>query len=500
MPDPAALTGLVLTDPDARPFHGRIGFEDNRIASIRPLDSPSSDPRFIVPGLIDSHTHPLELGLKRLFTSLETATSIADVLARLQDGIETGRASGVLFGLNLNPDQLAEHRYPHRTELDSIESNVPMLVYRVDGHSAVVNTAGLELVQSDLLVHPANGLDPETGVLRGRAYEQASRRFKRLLAPDTIHRALHLAAQAAAEQGVTTIGALVGTDDLDETGWRGILDSLADMEVHAVPFLQTRNVNMVHRFGLPRIGGCLLVDGSFGSHTAALSHDYSDAPDNNGICYFDDDELSVFIQQAHTNDLQTAVHAIGDRAVDQVVRCHERIKPEADMNPLRHRIEHAELLDPDLVRRIANLGLVLGIQPAFEARWGGPERLYARRLGSRWRRTNPWRDLLDAGVVLAGGSDAPITPINPLAGIRAATGHPNQEQRVKGSEALAMFTTAAAYSLGIDQKTGRLAPGMTADVTVLSDDPRTAPDCRVLETWCGGRCLYRRNEEARSRP
>ena len=500
MPSPAELTGYILTDPDARPFPGRIEFRNARIASIQPLSSPPPDRQFMISGLIDSHTHPLELGLERLFTNLETATSIAEVLARLREGVETGRTSGVLFGLNLDPDRLAEHRYPYRAELDSIENDIPVLVYRVDGHSAVVNTAGLALIAPDPLVHPASGLDPETGVLRGRTYEQASRRFKRLLEPNTIHQALSLAAQAAARQGVTTIGALVGSDDLDTAGWRGLLDSLAGLEIHAVPFLQTRRVGLVRRFGLPRIGGCLLVDGSFGSHTAALNHDYTDAPGNNGICYFDDDELSAFIQQAHSNNLQSAVHAIGDRAVDQTVRCHERIKPETHLNPLRHRIEHAELLDPDLAGRIADLGLVLGVQPSFEARWGGPERLYARRLGLRWRRTNPWRDLLDAGVVLAGGSDAPITPINPLAGIRAAIGHPNPEQRVKGDEALAMFTTAAAYSLGIDEETGRLTPGMAADVAVLSDDPRTARDCRVLETWCGGRCLYRRDEATRIRP
>ena len=110
-------------------------------------------------------------------------------------------------------------------------------------------------------------------------------------------------------------------------------------------------------------------------------------------------------------------------------------------NPLRHRIEHAELLAPALIgRNWPGSALSSASSPRSRRRWGGPDRMYSRRLGERWRRTNPFRCLLDSGVALAGGSDAPITPIDPVAGIRAAINHPNPDQRVTGLEALAMFT------------------------------------------------------------
>ena len=142
---------------------------------------------------------------------------------------------------------------------------------------------------------------------------------------------------------------------------------------------------------------------------------------------------------------------------------------------------------------------MLGVQPAFEAFWGGPDRLYNRRLGARWQHTNPFNSLLDSGVTLAGGSDSPITPIDPLAGIRAAIDHPNAGQRVTAGQALAMFTSAAAYSLGLEGRAGCLRPGMDADFTVLSADPRTSSGCEVIATLRAGKSIYE-NKKLSERP
>jgi hypothetical protein len=172
--------------------------------------------------------------------------------------------------------------------------------------------------------------------------------------------------------------------------------------------------------------------------------------------------------------------------VEQVVRSHESFLPA---NPLRHRIEHAELLNPDQIRRIAGLGLVLGVQPAFEAAWGGPGRMYQSRLGSRWLATNPYRELLAAGVVLAGGSDAPITPVDPIAGIRAAVNHPVAQHRVRELDACRMFTDRAAYALGLEQRKGSLAPGHDADFVVLSDNPLQTVDLSVVRAFRQGQEL-----------
>jgi hypothetical protein len=330
-----------------------------------------------------------------------------------------------------------------------------------------------------------------TGVLRGEAYEKASRMFKHKLSPEPVREALRLAGNQAAAQGATTIGALVGVEDTTDDEWRVLLDGLAVMAVRTVPFLQTWEVEVPRRFGLKQAGGCLLIDGSFGSRTAALSQNYADAPGNNGASYVSDEKLLTFLRSAADAGLQTAVHAIGDRAVEQVVLCHEQLAVAGSGNPLRHRIEHAELLNDSLIRRISRLALVLGVQPAFEAEWGGPYRMYARRLGERWRSTNPYRRLLESGVTLAGGSDAPITPIDPVAGIRAAMRHSNHLENVNGEQALAMFTSAAAFSLNQERVCGSIETGKDADFTVLTADPRSGDDCRVVATFRSGKCIFR---------
>ncbi|MEO0078917.1 MAG: amidohydrolase [candidate division WOR-3 bacterium] len=473
---------------------GSLVIEQSRIAAVEPAQGTTSN-AWILPGLIDAHLHPLEVGLELLFANLAGARTIVEVLDRLAEHRAAAAESGMMLGFNLEPDDLVERRYPCRIELDQVMSDVPMLVYRVDGHSAVTNTAGLALLS------PLNALGTEvdshgepTGVLRGPAYEQASRRFKRRLPPELVRESLLRCGQEAVRQGVTTIAALIGTEETTGDELQVMLDALASGLPRAVPFVQTWNHEVVLEFGLDRIGGCLLIDGSFGSHTAALKREYADAAGNLGMAFVTDEKLVSFLRRSEELRLSTAFHAIGDRAVEQVVRCHERI----GRSSLRHRIEHAELLNPGLIERIARLKLVLGVQPAFEATWGGPDRMYSCRLGERWRLTNPFRSLIQAGVVLAGSSDAPITPICPLAGIRAALEHPNAEQRVTPEQALAMFTRNAAFSLGLEREVGRLAPGFSADLTILTGDPRNMPDCRVAATCQGGNWVFKDNNLLKS--
>jgi hypothetical protein len=488
------VTGSTIVDASTQPKPATLVF-DTRVKAV--LDAPgSSTAGVIVPGLIDSHTHPLEAGLQVLFTNLSGASSVAEVQERLGTHRRDAQEHGMMLGFNLEPDRLRERRYPTRHELDSVVPEVPVFMYRVDGHSAVTNTAGLQLVLTNYAGVRPPGMEGDcngrpTGVLRGEAYEKASRVFKHKLAPEPVREALRLTGNQAAAQGVTTIGALVGVQDTTDDEWRVLLDGLEAMAVRAVPFLQTWDIEAPRRFGLKQAGGCLLIDGSFGSHTAALSQAYSDAPGNNGTCYVSDEKLLSFLRAAAAAGMQTTVHAIGDRAVEQVVRCHEQLAEAGSGNPLRHRIEHVELLNDSLIDRIARLGLVLGVQPAFEAEWGGPDRMYAKRLGERWRSTNPHRRLLDAGVILAGGSDAPITPIDPISGIRAAMKRPNQLETVSGKQALAMFTSAAAFSLNRERVCGSIEVGKDADLTVLTVDPRSDHDCRVVATFRSGRCIFR---------
>ncbi len=485
-----SFEGLLIIDAKSKPFPGRLIVEGEKITATIPT-AESKPQCYIAPGFIDAHTHPLETGLGMIYPDFSAARSIADVLEILKTSIERMPDSPIYLGFNLEPDRLKEHRYPYRRELDRLNNQVPVLIYRVDGHSAAVNSKALEaLPETDYPGVEFDGAGKPTGVVRGKAYELLSANWKRLLPLEIIREAINFTARTAFRNGVVALGALVGSNELTENEWALLLDALGSAPIKMIPFLQTWKVEVAQQFSLSRIGGCLLVDGSFGSHTAALFADYADAIGYQGVLYQEDSKIIDFLLRAIKMKLQTAFHAIGDRAVSQIVRCHEQVACQTLKEHLRHRIEHAELLSSDLVKRIAALDLIVCVQPSFEIAWGGPQGMYAKRLGERWRYTNPYRTLFDNKIVVAGGSDAPITPINPLHGIYAAMNLPNESQRLTGPEALALFTENAAYSLGIENVTGRLESGMEANFVILSGDPRTDFSARILATYYRGQMLF----------
>ncbi|MGQ9679075.1 MAG: amidohydrolase [bacterium] len=482
----AVFDGIIIANAKSRAIPGSIIVEGEKITAVLPSAEIKQN-FYITPAFIDSHTHPLETGLGMIYPDFSSANSIADVLDILSASIIQMHDVPVVLGFNLDPDRLKEHRYPYRRELDRLTNKKPVMIYRVDCHSAAINSKALEVVsETNCAGVELDGAGKPTGVVRGITYETLSEKLKRLLPHEIVQKAVDLTAQMALRNGVIALGAMVGADNYTENEWRILLDSLSKAPIRMIPFLQTWNVKIAELFSLSRIGGCLLLDGSFGSHTAALSEDYADAPGYRGMLYQNDSRIVKFLQEAQKMNLQTAFHAIGDRAIEQIVRCHEMVEYKTSFGSPRHRIEHAELLSAALIKRIAQLGLVVSVQPTFETIWGGAEGMYARRLGNRWRNTNPYRTLLDNKIVVAGSSDAPITPLDPLRGIHAAINLPNEDQRLTASEAMLLFTENAAYSLGIENFTGRLAPGMEANFVILTADPREIADCQILATCYRG--------------
>jgi len=226
--------------------------------------------------------------------------------------------------------------------------------------------------------------------------------------------------------------------------------------------------------GLPRIGGCISVDGAFESHTAALFEPYEDEPDNYGILNFTQEQISGFVLEAHQAGLQAAFHCEADRAVEQVLHGYERALRVFPRKDHRHRIEHFELPTESQMERAARAGILAAMQPSFLPAFffrDGLER-YERFLGrARLKRIHPYRTMLSYGVLMAGGSDSPVTQIDPLSGIEAAATHPHADERLTVPEAIKMFTiNAAKFAFEEDQK-GSIEPGKAADLVVLSEDP-----------------------------
>lgn len=485
-----SLTGYLIPTPSATAFPGKIIIDNGKIAALVPLERCESD-NFILPGFIDSHAHPIEYGLTKFFPDLSPARSVSEALELLSEALKQKAELPLLLAFNFDPEQIREHRYLYRRELDRLTRTKPIFVYRVDGHSGIANTLALHMLSLQMPEGiEFDGAGNPTGLVFGPAYEALSCKIKRQLPTEVLTTALRLTAKDAAQNGITTMAAMVGSPEMEESEWQIILNALECAEVRMVPFIQTWNVELARQFKLSRIGGCLLLDGSLGSHTAALSDEYADVPGFSGILYQSDSKILEFIRHASCLKLQTAFHAIGNRAIEQLVRCHEQLGGQTKESS-RHRIEHAELLCPELINRISKLKLILCVQPAFELLWGGPNNMYAKRLGNRWSMTNPYRTLFKSGIIVAGGSDAPVTPLNPLFGIRAATSLPNVSERLNEADALALFTNNAAYSLKMEDRIGSLKPGMEADLVIASADPRINTQARIIATFRSGKMIYR---------
>ncbi len=445
--------------------------------------------KYIIPGFIESHMHILGTGLQYLFPNFTDASSLEQVFDLLLDARTKNKELKFMLGYNFEPGNIKEKRYPSRTELDHVIKDIPVLIYRVDGHSAAINTKGLELAYGGKFEEgiEIDAYKVPTGIVRGQAFEYAAKRFRKFLNPDIRIQALVIACEQAVKKGITTMVGMIGSDEPEDDSVELLFKIKDKLPIEVIPFFQTQKLDRVISMGLSRIGGCILIDGSFGSHTAALSKDYSDEPGNKGTLYFDDDRLLNFLKQASGVNLQIAVHAIGDRAINQVVRCYEKFMTE---NRLRHRIEHAELLNNDLIERIARLGLILSVQPAFEHFWGGKDKMYAERLGQRYMRTNSYRKLIDNRITLCGGSDSPITSLDPLLGIKSAVNHPNSEHRISIKEAMQIFTKNGAYAIFKENEIGMLKSGFSADFLILSADPFQTLDFQILEVYKAGKKIY----------
>jgi predicted amidohydrolase YtcJ len=305
----------------------------------------------------------------------------------------------------------------------------------------------------------------------------------------------------AMRRGITTLHALDG-GDLGPGDTRVIWHHRDRLPIRVVCYNQSMDLEEVRELGLPRVGGCICSDGAFEAHTAALFEPYADQPDNYGTLTFSQEVMDDFIRDAHRSGRQVAVHCESERSIEQVLWAMEkaiRAFPRADH---RHRIEHLELPTANQIHRMAAAGIMAAMQPAFIPAFIGAAdlSLYEVLLGrTRLKRVHPYRTLLDAGVPICGGSDSPVTPYNPLAGIQAAVAHPNPDERVSLTEALRMFTTTAAWSAFEEDVKGCIAVGKLADLVVLAEDPYQLPadaigDIVVQGVCIGGRWYWTKEE------
>jgi predicted amidohydrolase YtcJ len=304
----------------------------------------------------------------------------------------------------------------------------------------------------------------------------------------------------AASRGVTCVHEMAIPDKRGRRDVEVLLAQQPDLPVDLVTYIADRDLPWVIDRGQSRIGGDLFLDGSIGARTAALIDPYVDAEGSGDLAY-DDDELAEFLHNVHLAGFQSGLHVIGDAAIAQALRVWGRVYGSLDsrgrrhFRARRHRLEHFEMASRHQVEQAAALGLAISVQPAFDAFWGHGNGMYERRLGQEraWS-MNPFRSIMARGLELGGGSDSPVTPLDPMLGVWALENHHDPAQRFSREEAFRLFMVGAAR-LGHLEKKGRLEPGAAADLAAYDDDPFEVEDTRDLRpvlTVSRGRDVFAR--------
>jgi predicted amidohydrolase YtcJ len=479
--DPAQPAASTLLVRDGRIVAvGDRGDVEGRIDDCRVLDLQGQT---VVPGFIDSHVHFTWTGIRPFTVDLADASTAGDVLARLTERVTMTAPGALILAQGLEAPAC-----PRIDELDRIAPSNPVLLQGSTGHFAVANTPMLRRLD---LTAGAPGLEPD-GRLAGAANTRAAWRVPAEFAAEAgWERVFGGAAEAALSVGITTLHALEGEDRAEDPAVVALLALAPRLPVRVVVYYQTMDVDAALRLDLPRIGGCIWIDGDFTPHTAALQEPYADEPTTCGCLYFDDATVDSFVERAHRAGLQIALHCVGDAAVAQVLRAYRRalgLAPRADH---RHRIEHFEVYDATLLQEARTLGVHVALQPPFDGYFGGIT-TNARFLGAeRARRADPIRTFVEHGIPIGGGSDCPVTPLGPLYGIHCAVNHSNPAERISPERALELFTIDNARLAFEEADKGTIEVGKLADFTVLGADPRAVPpetirDIPVTMTIVGG--------------
>ena len=434
----------------------------------------------VVPGFIDSHTHILPAGLYALGADLSGASSLDEVFSLIRNALDSPRTEQP-FACVFDETRLRENRFPTLDELDAVTGDKPFYITRIDLHSMMVNSAFLKK-------YDVRGGSP---LIRARAYDAMVKRLGKEIPFEEKRRGLREMEKKAFRAGVTALHSMEGVED-DFENIDALLELQGQTPLDILVYPQVMDLDGVLKRNLPRIGGCILIDGSLGSRTAAISSAYADAPGESGRLYLDDETLFSFMRRAHDAGLQMSFHAIGDRAVHQLIRGYSLLGRDAQK---RHRIEHAILVDEKDFDTMAELGLWLDFQPMFHEYWGKPGGLYEQRLGkTRAGGINRIKTAAKKGIPFALGSDCNVTPLDPLGGIAAAVDHPVPGECLSVEEAVRGFTLYAAEIGHTEERLGSIAPGKRADFVLLSDNIFTQKNIRditVRATFIAGECVFR---------
>jgi predicted amidohydrolase YtcJ len=529
------INGNVYTANEKRPHAEAVAVKDDRIifvgsnadakkyqgANTRVIDLHGGT---VVPGLTDAHYHFIGVGQREMNLNLEGITNLQDFLAKVKTRVDQAKPGEWVTGRGWIETFWTPPVFPTRFDLDKISPNNPVFLTRADGHGAVANSAALKIgnVTKDTK-DPFGGQilrDKETGEPVGMLLDNAQ--------------GLVTSHIPARTEGDTDQAIILANKRSIELGWTqvqdpgGSYDDIAHYQkLYGEGKLKIRIYKAVYGPGPPArrllsegpiieaFGNRLNVraikvvsDGALGSRGAALLQPYSDAPDSKGFLRVKDEELMPMLKDALQKGIQVETHAIGDYANRFILDEYEKAlsavpKSQRKIAEPRWRIEHSQIINPVDIPRFAKLGIIPSMQPSHAI---GDLHFAPSRLGiERLKGAYAWNSFIKLGVIVPGGSDAPVERGEPMIEFYAAVArkdirgfsgegwHP--EEKVTREDALKMFTIWPAYVAFEEKLRGSIEVGKLADLTVLSADIMKIPEMEILKTKCvmtviGGEIVY----------
>jgi predicted amidohydrolase YtcJ len=473
---PSGATAMAVTDGVVvwvgQDSVGRALHPDAEIVDLRGA--------FVAPAFVDAHVHATSAGLLLTGLDLTDCASLGECLRAVREHAARG---GLVWGHGWDETRWPEGRPPSRAEVDEAAAGVPVYLSRIDVHSALVSTALVDLAPG---ARTADGWS-EQGPLSRAAHHHVRGAAKDSVTPERRRAAQRTFLDHAASRGIASVHECAGPDISGADDLTDLLAQTGGPEVVAY-WGETGAVETARRLGARGLAGDLFVDGALGSRTAALCSPYADA-DTSGTLYLDAEAVAAHLVECTGAGLQAGFHVIGDAAVTAVVEgfaLAEKTLGAPALASAEHRLEHLEMVSPEQAARLAAWGVVASVQPLFDAEWGGSDGMYAQRLGvERGTALNPFAQLASAGVLLALGSDAPVTPVDPWAAVRAAVHHRTPGHGLSPRAAFTAHTRGGWRAAGVnDGLTGTLQPGAPATYAVWEADDLVvvAPDSRV-QRW-----------------
>ncbi len=478
--------------------------------------------RFVLPGFNDSHLHLAGGGSQKLNVNLVGAASLDEMKQRVADRAKTIASGEWIQGGGWDHTLWAGQKLPTRQDLDTVTGEHPAFFVRVDGHIAIANSAALKAAGINRDTKPPAGGSfdhDDKGELTGIVRESAQGVVTAKIPPPSPaqrRKGLELAFADAVQHGLTSVQDNSGwedflvMEDMEREGalpirvseWLNFHDPVEVLQQHRAHHSQTDS--MLHTGMLKGF-----MDGSLGSRTAALLAPYADDAHNTGLPQYDQDTLNKMARERVAAGFQLGFHAIGDAAAEmaltafQDARLYAREKDvkHAAEDDFRFRIEHDQVVTARQVPRYFTLGVIASVQPNHlltDMNWAeeriGPERA---------KHSYPWADYVKNKVIVAFGTDYPVEPLAPFRGMYAAVTRKNEagtktyfpEQKLTIDQAIAAYTTGAAFAEFEEKEKGVLAPGMLADFVVLDRDltkvdPPQILQTKVLRTVVGGKTVY----------